>query len=139
MSLLSTTFLGRIAAAIGLALALLIAPSANATHKTDHRYAVLGAIKYEDDSPAADLVVVLMGKDGEPMGEVKTDHRGRYRVDLHVHDEDVYKVFDMRVNNVTRKVRLLFNPNDRQTERGQRIDLVVKREGEFETSATQAQ
>ena len=139
MSLLSTTFPGRTAAAIGLALALLIAPSANATHKTDHRYAVWGAIKYEDDSPAADLVVELMGKDGEPMGEVKTDHRGRYRVDLHVHDEDVYKVFDMRVNNVTRKVRLLFNPNDRQTERGQRIDLVVKREGEFETSATQAQ
>ena len=139
MSLLSTTFPGRIAAAIGLALALLIAPSANATHKTDHRYAVWGAIKYEDDSPAADLVVELMGKDGEPMGEVKTDHRGRYRVDLHVHDEDVYKVFDMRVNNVTRKVRLLFNPNDRQTERGQRIDMVVKREGEFETSATQAQ
>jgi hypothetical protein len=41
----------------------------------------------------------------------------------------------MRVNNVTRKVRLLFNPNDRQTERGQRVDLVVKREGEFETSS----
>ncbi len=139
MSLLSTTFPARIAAAIGLALALLIAPSANATHKTDHRFTVWGEIKYEDDSPAAELVVQLMVKDGEPMGEVKTDYRGRYRILLHVHSEDVYKVFDMRVNNVTRKVRLLFNPNDRQTERGQRIDLVVKRAGEFETTSTQAQ
>ncbi len=139
MSLLSTTFPRRIAAVIGIALALLIAPSANATHKTDHRFTVWGEIKYEDDTPAAEILVQLLVKDGEPMGEVKTDSRGRYRVLLHVHRQDVYKVFDMRVNNVSRKVRLLFNPNDRQTERGQRIDLVVKREGEFETSATRAQ
>jgi hypothetical protein len=127
------------AVAIGLALALLIAPSANAAHKTDHRFTVWGEIKYEDDTPAAELVVQLMVKDGVPMGEVKTDIRGRYRIVLHVHSEDVYKVFDMRVNNVTRKVRLLFNPGDRQTERGQRIDLLVKRAGEFETTSTQAQ
>ncbi len=139
MSLLSTTWPGRMAVAIGVALTLLIAPSVNATHKNDHRFTVWGEIKYEDDTPAAELVVQLMVKDGAPMGEVKTDSRGRYRILLHVHNEDVYKVFDMRVNNVTRKVRLLFNPNDRQTERGQRIDLVVKREGEFETTSTQAQ
>ena len=139
MSLLSTTWPGRMAVAIGVALTLLIAPSVNATHKNDHRFTVWGEIKYEDDTPAAELVVQLMVKDGAPMGEVKTDYRGRYRILLHVHNEDVYKVFDMRVNNVTRKVRLLFNPNDRQTERGQRIDLVVKREGEFETTSTQAQ
>ncbi len=139
MSLLSTTDPGRVAVAIGLALVLLIAPSVNATHKTDHRYTVWGEINYEDDTPAAELVVQLMVKDGAPMGEVKTDYRGRYRIVLHVHSEDVYKVFDMRVNNVTRKVRLLFSPNDRQTERGQRVDLVVKREGEFETTSTQVQ
>ncbi len=139
MSLLSTTYPGRVAVAIGLALVLLIAPSVNAAHKTDHRYTVWGEIKYEDDTPAAELVVQLMVKDGAPMGEVKTDYRGRYRIVLHVHSEDVYKVFDMRVNNVSRKVRLLFSPNDRQTERGQRVDLVVKRDGEFETTSTQVQ
>ena len=139
MSLHPTTCPGRMAVAIGLALALLIAPSANASHKTDHRFTVWGEIKYEDDTPATELVVQLLVKDGAPMGEVKTDIRGRYRIVLHVHSEDVYKVFDMRVNDVTRKVRLLFNPGDRQTERGQRIDLVVKRAGEFETTSTQAQ
>ena len=139
MSLLSRTCPGRVAAAIGIALTLLIAPSANATHETDHRYTVWGEIKYADDTPAAEVVVQLMVKGGKPLGEVKTDNRGRYRLLLHVHNDDVSKVFDMRVNNVTRKVRILFNPDDRRIERGQRVDLVVKREGEFETSATQTQ
>ena len=139
MSLLSRTDPGRIAAAIVIALALLIAPSANASHKTDHRYTVWGEIKYEDDTPAAEIVVKLLVKDGESMGEVKTDHRGRYRILLHVHSEDVYKVFDMHVNNVARKVRILFNPNDLATERGQRVDLIVKREGQYESSAVTTQ
>ena len=95
-----------------------------------------GEIKYEDGTPAADVPIHLLIKDGAPLGEVATNEEGRYRITLHVHNEDVYKVFDMRVNNVTRKIRLLFNPNDRETERGQRVDLVVKRKGEFETSAT---
>ena len=130
---------GRTIAVIGFALMLVYAQSANASHKIDHRYTVWGEIKYEDDAPAAELVVQLMVKDGEPIGEVKTDYRGRYRVVLHVHNQDVYKVFDLRVNNLTRKVRVLFSRNDRQTERGQRVDLVVKREGEYGTPATQTQ
>jgi len=136
MSLLSKTSPGRAIAVIGFALVLLWAQSANASHKIDHRYTVWGEIKYEDDAPAAEVVVQLMVKDGQPIGEVKTDYRGRYRVVLHVHNQDVYKVFDMRVNNVTRKVRVLFNRNDRQSERGQRVDLVVKSAGESETPAS---
>jgi hypothetical protein len=124
---------------LGLALLLLAAPSARATHLTDHRYTVWGEIRYEDGAPAADVNVRLLVKDGTPLGQVSTDKNGRYRILLHVHNEDLYKVFDMRVNNVTRKVRLLFNPSDAQTERGQRIDLVVKREGEVETSSIPAQ
>ena len=123
--------------ATGIALALICTQPAYATHKTDHRYTVWGEITYEDDTPAAEVTVTLMIKDGAPMGEVKTDSRGRYRILLHVHNEDVYKVFDMRVNNVTRKVRLLFNPNDRNTERGQRVDMVVKRQQNVETSELQ--
>ncbi len=139
MNLNSNFSPGRTIAVIGFALMLVYAQSANASHKIDHRYTVWGEIKYEDDAPAAELVVQLMVKDGEPIGEVKTDYRGRFRVVLHVHNQDVYKVFDMRVNNVTRKVRVLFNRNDRQTERGQRVDLVIKREGEYETTAIQVQ
>lgn len=126
---------------IGLAFALLLlgAQPARATHLADHRYTVWGEIKYEDGTPALDVTVRLLVKNGAPLGQVSTDKNGRYRILLHVHNQDLYKVFDMRVNNVTRKVRLLFDPEDRQKERGQRIDLVVKREGEFETSHVESQ
>lgn len=134
MNLLTVICHRGIAAVVGVSLILLCGAPANATHKTDHRYTVWGEIKYEDGTPAVETTVQLLVQDGASMGEVSTDKQGRYRILLHVHNEDVYKVFDMRVNNVTRKVRLLFNPNDRQTERGQRVDLVVKRQGEFETS-----
>ncbi|NCF82262.1 MAG: hypothetical protein GWP74_11700 [Proteobacteria bacterium] len=139
MSLLWRSYQRPMAVTVGILLILLCGSPANATHKNDHRFTVWGEIKYEDGTPAAEIVVHLMVKDGAPMGEVKTDKNGRYRLVLHVHNEDVYKVFDMRVNNVTRKVRLLFSPHDLQTERGQRVDLVVKRQGEFETSGIQTQ
>jgi hypothetical protein len=139
MSLLSRIRNRGIAAGFAVLLAMLWAPLANATHKIDHRYTVWGEIQYEEGEPAADNKLHLMVKNGAPMGEVNTDAKGRYRILLHVHNEDVYKVFDMRANNVTRKVRLLFSPNDRQTERGQRVDLVVKRAGEFETSGVLTQ
>jgi hypothetical protein len=118
-----------------LALTMGFAHPVSATHKPDHRYTVWGEIKYEDGEPAANVTIYLMVKDGEPLGESKTDYRGRYRISLHVHNEDLYKVFDMKVNNVHRKVRLLFSPNDRKTERGQRVDVTVKREGEYDSSA----
>jgi len=127
------------AAAVGIILILLCALPAKATHETDHRYTVWGEIKYEDGTPAAEVAVRLLVKGDVAMGEVMTDRGGRYRILLHVHNEDVNKIFDMRVNNVTRKVRLLFSPDDRQTERGQRVDLVVKREGEFETTGIQTE
>lgn len=125
--------------AAGVGLLLLSAQPVGATHLIDHRYTVWGTITYEDQSPASEVTVELLVENGESIGEVKTDANGRYRILLHVHNEDVYKIFDMRVNNVTRKVRLLFNPNDRQTERGERIDLVVKRKDELETSELQTQ
>lgn len=112
----------------GLALCM---QSAGATHLPNHRYTVWGEIRYEDNTPAAHITIVMLIKDGQTLGEVQTDEQGKYRILLHVHDQDVYKIFDMRVNNVTRKVRLLFDPNDKKTERGQRIDLIVKREGEY--------
>jgi hypothetical protein len=139
MRLLSTSSRRKAAGAAGVILFLLCALPANATHKFEHRYTVWGEITYEDGTPAAQVTVQLLIEDGSSMGEVKTDAGGRYRILLHVHNEDVYKIFDMRVNNVTRKVRLLFSPNDLQTERGQRVDLVVKREGEFETTGIQSQ
>jgi len=111
-----------------IAVLVVCVQTADATHLVDHRYTVWGEIRYEDNTPAANIPVELLIKDGAPLGAVQTDEQGRYKIVLHVHDQDVYKIFDMRVNNVTRKVRLLFNPEDNKTERGQKIDLIVKRE-----------
>lgn len=117
----------RVLAALVVVGALIFAGPAAATHKIDHRYTVWGEITYDDGTPAAGVTIKLFVKDGVPLGETKTDPQGRYRVLLHVHNEDLYKVFDMQVNEVKRKVRILFSPADRQTERGQRIDLSIGR------------
>ena len=139
MSMFSRTDSGRTVVVMGFALLLLGAQSAGATHEVDHRYTVWGEVQYEDNTPAAEIDIQLLIKNGEVMGEVKTDRQGHYRIALHLHNEDLYKVFDMRVNNVTRKVRILFNANDRKTERGQRVDFIIKRKGELETSETPIQ
>ena len=119
----------RLPGVLALAAMLLLAGPAAATHKIDHRYTIWGEITYEDGSPAAGVTINFTVKDDVALGETKTDPKGRYRVLLHVHNEDLYKIFDMRVGNVTRKVRILFNPSDRTTERGQRIDLSIRRNG----------
>ncbi|NIP46795.1 MAG: hypothetical protein GWN21_09575 [Gammaproteobacteria bacterium] len=139
MSLIHGILTKRACFGFGLTLLLIAAQPTSATHLIDHRYTVWGEVKYPDGSPAADLTVRLLIKDGAPLGQVATDGQGRYRILLHVHNEDLYKVFDMKVNEVTRKVRILFNPSDAETERGQRIDLVVKHEDQPGTSSTQSQ
>lgn len=119
----------RLASMLALAAALLLAGPAAATHKIDHRYTIWGEITYEDGTPAPGVTINFTVKDDVSLGETKTDPKGRYRVLLHVHNEDLYKVFDMLVGDVKRKVRILFNPGDRSTERGQRIDLSIGRDG----------
>ena len=128
MSLVSRSCLDRVLTVLALLAALALSPSAGATHKIDHRYTVWGEITYADGAPASGVTIKLSVKDGAVLGETKTDERGRYRVLLHVHNEDLYKVFDMQVADVKRKVRILFNPADRSTERGQRVDLSIERD-----------
>lgn len=124
-----------IRAALGVLLVVALPRAALPVHLAEHRYTVWGEVTYEDGTPASGVTVRLTVKDGTPLGETKTDSRGRYRVLLHVHNQDLRKIFDMHVNDVSRKVRILFNPSDRATERGERIDLTVERQGE-QTSST---
>ncbi|HEY5701201.1 MAG TPA: hypothetical protein VIT83_03845 [Gammaproteobacteria bacterium] len=105
----------------------LIAGTANATHEVHHRYIVWGDVLYEDGTPVAKETIHLTVKDGTPMGTIDTDEQGRYRLVLHAHDEDVNKVFDMRVRDVKQKVRLEFDPEDHTTDRGQRVDFKIKK------------
>lgn len=124
-------------AAVGfvLVLALALCRPALSVHLADHRYTVWGEVTYEDGTPASGVTVRLTVEDGASLGETRADSRGRYRVLLHVHNQDLHKVFEMHVNDVSRKVRILFNPADRVTERGQRVDFTVERGAEHTSSS----
>ncbi|MDX1514229.1 MAG: hypothetical protein R3174_10865 [Gammaproteobacteria bacterium] len=113
----------RLAACVLVATAL--ASTAGATHEVHHRFTVWGEVKLDDGTPLADETIRLTVKDGQSIGTVQTNVEGRYRIVLHVHDEDVNKVFDMTVRDVTQKVRLEFDPKNHETERGTRVDFTI--------------
>ncbi len=64
--------------------------------------------------------------DNALIGTVVTDERGGYRVVLHVHDQDVGKVFNMTVKGVKTEVKIEFDPADKVTERGKRVDFTIE-------------
>lgn len=103
------------------------APGVDAVHLTDHRFTVWGEVKYEDGAPVQGATINFLGGNETSIGQTKTDDEGRYQAILHLHNQDLGKVFDMRVGDETRKVKVLFDPADANTERGVRQDFVVKR------------
>lgn len=105
----------------------LLAATARATHDVHHRYVVWGEVMYEDGTPLANETIRLTVKDGTPMGTLDTDAQGRYRLVLHVHDQDVNKVFDMTVKDVKKTIRLEFDPEDHETERRKKVNFTIKR------------
>ncbi len=109
----------------GLLCVFFVSGSALATHEIDHRYVVWGEVLKKDGSPAVGETITFTVADGTPIGTVETNKRGRYRVVLHVHDEDLGKVFDMTVRGVKTEVRIEFDPEDKVTERGQRVDFTI--------------
>ena len=96
-----------------------------ATHEIDHRFIVWGEVLSTDGKPLSGETISFTVENDSPIGSVVTDERGRYRVVLHVHDEDLGKVFDMTVKGVKTKVRIEFDPTDKVTERGKRVDFTV--------------
>ena len=102
-----------------------LAQAVFATHLVDHRFSVYGEVKFPDGSPARGVLVVLEIKDGETLQETMADAVGRYQIVLHVHNQDMGKVFFVRVGDDKRKVRVLFDPNNAKAERGKREDFTV--------------
>ncbi len=111
----------------GAILLLFAGAGAEATHETHHRFTIWGEVLYDDGAPVPGEKIRLTVKGGEVMATLTTNEQGRFREVLHVHDEDVNKVFDMTVREVSKKVTLEFDPGDHKTERGKRIDFRIKR------------
>ena len=119
------SFLTRLGAVVFIA--ALLATTVHATHEVHHRYTVWGEVMYEDGTPLANETIHLTVKDGTPMGTLETDGQGRYRLVLHVHDKDVNKVFDMTVKDVTKTIRLEFDPEDHETERMKKVNFTIEK------------
>ncbi len=112
----------------GIVSILLFSTPALSTHEIDHRFSVWGEVLTSDGQPVSGETISFTVGNDAPIGSVVTDDRGRYRVVLHVHDEDLNKIFDMTVRGVKTKVRIEFDPSDKVTERGKRVDFTIERQ-----------
>lgn len=114
-------------AAAGIAMILLSGAPAMATHEINHRFIVWGEVLTSDGEPVVGETITFTVSDDTPIGSVVTNDRGRYRVVLHVHDQDLGKIFDMTVRGVKTTVKIEFDPTDKVTERGQRVDFTIEK------------
>ena len=110
----------------GFISALVFFTPALATHEIDHRFVVWGEVLTSDGKPLSGETISFTVANDTPIGSVVTDDRGRYRVVLHVHDQDLGKVFDMTVKGTRTKVEIQFDPADKVTERGKRVDFTIE-------------
>jgi hypothetical protein len=101
-----------------------LAPAVEATHEVDHRYVVLGYVRDAAGRPVAGAVVrVVRQKTGLAL-EAETDAEGFYLVIVHLHDEDLLQVLRVAVGpRTTLRLEARFNPFDRRTPRGTRVDF----------------
>ena len=109
---------------VGFAVFVITFP-ASATHEVDHRYIVHGMVTDAEGDPVVEERVRLSGGDDTTISEAFTDEHGRYRIVLHVHNDDLGKVFDIVVREDRRKVKILFNTSDRRSERGAEVNFVI--------------
>ena len=111
--------------AVGCAGLLLLVTPASATHEADHRFTVFGTVQDTNGQVMADESVTLSIDSNKEIANTRTDEKGEYHIRLHVHNDDLGKIFDLSVRDETRKVRILFNPEDRQSERGTQVNFAV--------------
>ena len=107
-------------------LAFILAP-ALATHEIDHRFIVQGEVVTSDGQPVSGETISFTVSNDTPIGSVVSDEHGRYRVVMHVHDEDIGKVFDIVVRGIKKKVKIEFDPENKVTERGKRVDFTIEK------------
>ncbi len=120
----SPRFVTAVFAALAFSLAAI--PAA-ATHRVDQRFTVWGQVTYSDGTPAPGESVVVVVAAGRDAVRLRSDAEGWYRKVLAVENHDRGKVFDVRVRDLTEHVVVEFDAADVTTERGKRVDFVIRR------------
>ena len=127
------------AAGVLILLCSLLSSVAWATHEVDHRFLLFGSVREGSSFPGKPLpgrqirfvnqktgqAWEVVDADGRERPLVMTDHEGRYAAILHVHNEELGSVMKIVVEGTEKEFVLTFDPQDKQTERRARVDIVV--------------
>lgn len=121
----------------GLAAVALVAfgGSAEATHEVDHRYVVLGYVRDGAGRPSAGVTVRGVREKTGLVYFAETDAEGFYVAIVHLHGEDVGEALRITAGEAGLRVQARFDPGDRRSHRGTRVDFagtrVWERSAEF--------
>ncbi|MDX1514494.1 MAG: GGIII-like transmembrane region-containing protein [Gammaproteobacteria bacterium] len=105
---------------LALALASWCAP---ATHETDHRYLVQGFVLDDQRQPRPG-VTVSVSKDGDLLGQTVTDGRGRFSLQVHLHDQDIGSTLVVRAGGSRGEIRMQATPGDTTTRRVHHVSFI---------------
>lgn len=97
--------------------------SAWATHENDHRYKVYGEVRDNTGKPTPDVKVMITLTRVDEGNTVFTDKNGHYETILHIHSENLGDEIIVNAKDESKKIRAEFDPNDKSTERGSRVDF----------------
>lgn len=113
-------------AGLGLAAVFLsLGALAEATHRVDHRYVVLGYVRDAMGRPVPRAPVRVVREKTGLAYEATSGADGVYLVIVHLHDEDLGDPLVLALGAATLRVRARFDPLDPRQPRGTRVDFIA--------------
>ena len=103
-------------------LCTILAPAAHAEHEADHRYVVFGTVLDADQRPVANRLVQVHDG-GTLLQSATTGSDGRYRMQLHFHDEDLGRRLTVSSGDRRAEIVVSFTRGDKTTSRSHRVDF----------------
>lgn len=114
---------GWVASGVVPVVTLLLAAVVDATHDVDHRYVVLGYVRDEQGRPVEQKRVSVLREKTGFSNRAETDTEGFCVLIVHLHDEDVLEWLQVTAGPVTIRIDARFNPLNRESPRGTRVDF----------------
>jgi hypothetical protein len=123
---------------LGVTLAAGLTGAASATHRPEFRFVVLGFVTDAGGQPVADARVVVTRLKTGLEYPTRTEKDGFYLVVVRLHDEDEGDRLGVELGRVKGEVQARFDPRNKTSERGTRVDaragrLVENRQAFAET------
>ena len=106
-----------------ITLGFIVVGLASATHSPDTRFTVLGFVRDHAGSPMRDRPVQVVRERTGLAFRGKSDGAGFYVVVVWVRDEDRGDRLRVETGGASLVVLAMFDPSDRKTERGTRVDF----------------